>query len=60
MAALVASRRNPVLMAFYDRLLLAGKKAKVALTAVALKLLTIVNAVVRSVRAWNPQLPVAR
>jgi transposase len=60
MAALVASRRNPVLRAFYERLRRAGKKAKLALTAVARKLLTIVNAVVRSGRPWNPQLATAR
>src|SRR5262249_20383579 len=60
MAALVAARRNPVLRAFYDRLLRAGKKAKVALTAVARKLLVIVNAVVRSGRPWDPQLAGAR
>lgn len=60
MAALVASRRNPVLRAFYDRLRRAGKRAKVALTAVARKLLTIVNAVVRSGQPWNPELASAR
>jgi transposase len=60
MAALVASRRNPVLRAFYERLRQAGKQAKVALTAVARKLLTIVNAVVRSGQPWNPELAAAR
>jgi transposase len=60
MAALVASRHNPVLREFYERLRRAGKKAKVALTAVARKLLTIVNAVVRSGRPWNPELAAAR
>jgi transposase len=59
-AALVASRRNPVLRAFYERLVRTGKKAKVALTAVARKLLTIVNAVVRRARPWNPELAAAR
>jgi transposase len=60
MAALVASRRNPVLKAFYERLVRAGKKAKVALTAVARKLLTILNAIVRSGRPWSLQLATAR
>jgi len=60
MAALVAARRNPVLRAFYERLRRSGKKAKVALTAVARKLLTIVNAVVRSGRPWNAELAAAR
>jgi|SRR5579884_388162 len=59
MAALVAARRNPVLRAFYERLRRAGKKAKVALTAVARKLLTIANAVVRSGRPWDAGLAAA-
>jgi transposase len=59
MAALVAPRRNAVLRAFYERLRQAGKRAKVALTAVARNLLTIVNAVVRSGQPWNPELAAA-
>src|SRR6185295_5190513 len=43
MAALVGSRHNPVLRAFYQRLRAAGKPAKVALTACMRKLLTIIN-----------------
>jgi transposase len=53
MAALVASRHNPVLAAFYQRLLRAGKAKKVALTAVMRKLLTILNAMVRDNRRWQ-------
>jgi transposase len=53
MAALVASRRNPVLKAFYQRLLLAGKAKKLALTAVMRKLLTILNAMVRDNKRWQ-------
>ena len=53
MAALVASRRNPVLAAFYQRLLRAGKAKKLALTAVMRKLLTILNAMVRDNRRWQ-------
>jgi len=53
MAALVASRYNPVLKDFYGRLRAAGKPAKVALVACMHKLLIIVNAMVRSGRPWN-------
>ena len=44
MAALVATRRNPVIRAFYQRLCQAGKAKKLALTACMRKLLTILNA----------------
>jgi transposase len=53
MAALVASRHNPVLKDFYDRLRDAGKPGKVALVACMRKLLIIVNAMVRDGRAWD-------
>jgi transposase len=53
MAALVASRHNPVLAAFYQHLLRAGKAKKLALTAVMRKLLTILNAMVRDNRRWQ-------
>lgn len=53
MAALVAARWNPVLRAFYARLRAAGKPAKVALIAVARKLLTILNAMLRDQRPWQ-------
>ena len=56
MAALVATRYNPVIKAFYQRLLDAGKVKKVALTACMHKLLTILNAMVKHQRPWNPQL----
>ena len=48
MGALVASRFNPVLRDFYQRLLKAGKPKKVALTACARKLLTILNTMART------------
>jgi transposase len=48
MGALVASRCNPVIRAFYQRLRTAGKAPKVALVACMRKLLTILNAMVRS------------
>lgn len=51
-AALVASRFDPDLKAFRDRLISAGKPFKVALTAVARKLLTILNAMARDARTY--------
>lgn len=56
MSALVASRHNPVIRAFYERLLAAGKTKKVALTACMRKLLTILNAMVKHHRTWQPSL----
>ncbi|WP_420627234.1 IS110 family transposase [Candidatus Leptofilum sp.] len=52
MAALSGIRYNPVLKAFYDRLIAKGKLPKVALTACMRKLLTILNAIVRDGSAW--------
>jgi transposase len=59
MAALVASRRNPVLAAFYQRLLAAGKPKKLALVACMRKLLTILNTMLRTQQCWAPSLPLA-
>jgi len=59
MAALVASRRNPVIREFYQRLRQAGKPAKVALTACMRKILVILNAMLKNRTYWNPQLPLA-
>jgi transposase len=53
LAALVASRRNPVLSAFYRHLLAAGKPKMLALIAVARKLLTILNAILRDNKPWQ-------
>jgi len=53
MSALVATRHNPVIRAFYQRLLAAGKPKKVAITACMRKLLTIMNAIVRSGSPWT-------
>ena len=53
MAALVGVRHNPVLKAFYQRLLAKGKAPKVALVACMRKLLTILNAMVRSNTPWH-------
>ena len=54
MATLVATRRNPVLAAFYQHLLAAGKLKKVALVACMRKLLTILNAMLASGTPWRP------
>ena len=54
MGALVASRYNPVLRVFYQRLLAAGKPKKLALTACMRKLLTILNAMLKSGQHWTP------
>lgn len=53
MAALVASRRNPVMRAFYERLRAGGKPAKVALVAVMHKMLACLNAMVRTGQDWQ-------
>ena len=58
MGALVATRYNPVIKAFYQRLCVAGKAKKVAITACARKLLTILNAMLKHGTSWrepNPQ-----
>jgi transposase len=53
MAALSATRCNPVLRAFYQHLLAAGKPKMVALIAVARKILTILNAMLRDQKPWQ-------
>ena len=53
LAALVAGRHNPVLKAFRQRLLDAGKAKMVAAIAVARKLLTILNAILRDQTPWK-------
>ena len=47
------ARFNPVLKEMYDRLIKAGKPPKVALIALARKLLTILNAMVRDGTTWQ-------
>jgi transposase len=56
MATLSAKRFNPVIKAFYERLVAAGKPKKVALTACAHKLLRILNAMARTGDAWDSDL----
>lgn len=53
-AALVASHHNQVLKTFADRLRAAGKPHKVVIVAVARKLVTIANALVKSGQKWTP------
>lgn len=53
MAALVASRHNPVLKAFRDRLVASGKPKIVAIVATMRKLLTILNAIIRDEKPWQ-------
>jgi transposase len=53
MGALVASRHNPVLKAFRDKLVAKGKPKIVAIIATARKLLTILNAIIRDQKPWQ-------
>lgn len=53
MATLRATRCNPVIQAFYQRLLDAGKLKKVALVACMRKLLTVLNAMVKHQTTWQ-------
>lgn len=53
MAALVATRCNPAIRVFYQRLLGTGKTKKLALTACMHKLLTILNALMREHTSWD-------
>jgi len=58
MATLCASKRNPVISTFYDRLVAAGKRKKVALVACMRKLITILNSMMRDNAHW--QLPASQ
>jgi transposase len=55
MCTLGATRRNPLLRAFYARLIAAGKKPKVAITACMRKFLVMLNAVLRHGTPWNAE-----
>jgi transposase len=57
MAAISASRCNPELKAFYQQLRAKGKPAKVALIAVARKLIVLANSLVTENRTWTPYRP---
>lgn len=54
MATLTAVRYNPVLKPYYEHLLAAGKRKKVALVACMRKLLTMLNAIAKHGCTWNP------
>jgi transposase len=56
MAALVGVRCNPLLKAHYQKLVAAGKKKKVALVACMHKLLTVLNAMLRTNSSWKSPL----
>jgi transposase len=56
MATLSAIKHNPVIKAFYQRLLDKGKLKKVALTACMRKLLVIINTMVKTGQAWQPSI----
>jgi transposase len=60
LAALSAARHGGPLKEFYDRLRARGKRGKVALIAVARKLVTIANAVLRTKTRWTPELAMIR
>lgn len=55
MAALVATRFNPVIRVFYQRLLAQGKPKKLALVACMRKLLVMLNAMLKHNQPWQPQ-----
>ena len=55
MATLVATRHNPIIRQFFQRLLARGKLKKVALTACLRKLLIILNAMIRDSSLWREQ-----
>ena len=55
MATLVATRFNPTIQTFYQRLLQAGKPKKVALTAALRKLLTSLNTLIKNDALWNAE-----
>lgn len=57
MAAVSAARCNPQLKTFYDRLIAAGKRPKVALTAVMRKLVALANTLLTENRPWRPEAP---
>ena len=55
MPALVATRFNPDMKAKYNQLTNAGKRAKLALTAIMRKLIVLANALLKANRSWTPK-----
>lgn len=58
MGTLAAIRHNPVIKAFHERMIAAGKEKKVAITACMHKLLIILNAIIKNSTPWNPQMSI--
>ena len=56
MPTLVATRHNPVICQFYQRLLQKGKAKMTAVIAAMRKLLTILNAMLKKNETWNPKI----
>lgn len=56
-AAIAAARYNPGLREDYQRLRAAGKKAKVAITAIMRKLIVLANVLIKENREWQPVKP---
>ncbi len=54
---LSATKHNPIIRMFYQRLISAGKPFKLALTACMRKLLTILNSMVKATTRWEPVIP---
>jgi transposase len=52
MPAVVAARHNPDMKRFYERLIDAGKPAKVAFTAIMRKLILLANLLIKQNRKW--------
>jgi transposase len=59
MATLSATRHNPIIRDYYQKLRAAGKPFKVALVAALRKLLTILNAMIREKKSWQPKPQIA-
>lgn len=60
LSILSATRWNPVIRIFYERLRSQGKPGRVAQTACMRKLLVILNAMVRDGRSWDPNIPLGQ
>ena len=56
MATLTATRHNPAIKVFYERLKAAGKRPKIALVACMRKLLSTLNTMVRTGKPWDKSL----
>jgi transposase len=57
MAAVAATRFNPVIRSFYQSLLKRGKQKKVAIVACMRKLIVILNAMIRDLKPWHDPFP---